>query len=157
VLQTAWLGLVEVAGIAVEGSKAGGRLDLSWPDTARDDPGAAAIVLTAARAIERLALQFPDHVGINRERADGRCSAPPPKMAAMSDVYKPITPEPEPQAAPPSEAGRAILAGVLGGIASAAGYIVYSRLNDDQRSRVNAQARSLVEGRINELRSRFGL
>jgi len=71
VLQTAWLGLVEVAGIAVEGSKAGGRLDLSWPDTARDDPAAAAIVLTAARAIERLALQFPDHVGTNRERADG--------------------------------------------------------------------------------------
>jgi len=74
----------------------------------------------------------------------------------MSDVYKPITPEPESQAAP-SEAGRAILAGLLGGVASAAGYIVYSRLNDDQRSVVKAQARSLVEGRINELRSRFGL
>ncbi len=71
VLQTAWLGLVEVAGVDVEGSKAGGRLDLSWPETVRDDPGVAAIVMTAACAIERLALQFPDHVGTNRECADG--------------------------------------------------------------------------------------
>jgi uncharacterized protein YsxB (DUF464 family) len=61
-LQAAWLGLTEVAGFEVDGAKRAGQLELHWPETARDDPAAAAIVATAARSIERLALQFPEHV-----------------------------------------------------------------------------------------------
>ena len=38
-LQAAWLGLDEVAGIAVAGTREAGRLELSWPEAARADPG----------------------------------------------------------------------------------------------------------------------
>ncbi len=55
------------------------------------------------------------------------------------------------------EAGKTVLAGVVGGIASAVGYIVYSRLPDQQKERLQQQARSLIESRINELRSRFNI
>jgi hypothetical protein len=78
----------------------------------------------------------------------------------MSDeTFKPITgdnytPEPVPSS---SEAGRTLLAGVLGGVLSAAGYLVYTRLPDDQKDRLHAQARALIESRVNELRGRFNL
>ncbi len=85
----------------------------------------------------------------------------------MTDMYKPISDGPDSQGAshqdgslpPPSgkEASRALLAGVLGGIVSAAGYIIYSRLPDEQRDRLHQQVRTLVETRVNELRSRFNL
>jgi len=56
-----------------------------------------------------------------------------------------------------SEAGKTVLAGVLGGILSAAGYLVYTRLPDEQKDRLHAQARSLIESRVNELRGRFNI
>jgi hypothetical protein len=81
----------------------------------------------------------------------------------MTDSEKPIAAErqlngsthqtPDPQAS--NDAGRALLVGVLGGLASAAGYLVYRRLPDEQRERLNAQVRSLVESRLNEIRSNF--
>lgn len=55
------------------------------------------------------------------------------------------------------EGGKAVLAGVLGGFASAIGYIVYSRLPAEQKDRLRGQARTLVESRVNELRTRFNL
>jgi hypothetical protein len=86
----------------------------------------------------------------------------------MSDIFKPIegastnptfsssdsgyVPE-----ASSNEAGRTLLAAVVGGVVSAAGYLVYSRLPDDQRDRLHAQVRSLVESRVNELRGRFNI
>ncbi len=60
-------------------------------------------------------------------------------------------------AAGSNEAGRAALAGLLGGVASAVGYIVYTRLPDDQKEKLQVQARALVESRVNELRSRFNV
>ncbi len=96
----------------------------------------------------------------------------------MSDIYRPTSDDPNAKAnagygatssgttysaADPyesessNEAGKTLLVGLLGGVASAVGYIVYTRLPDEQRDRLNAQARSLVESRINELRSRFNI
>lgn len=71
VLQAAWLGLAEVRRIDVTGSRSGGRLELAWPHDARDDLGAQAIVATAVLSIERMAMQFPDHVRVIIEAADG--------------------------------------------------------------------------------------
>ncbi len=53
--------------------------------------------------------------------------------------------------------GRTVLVGVLGGIISAAGYLVYQRLPDEQRDRLHKQVRGVLESRINELRSNFNL
>lgn len=58
---------------------------------------------------------------------------------------------------PSSDAGRTVLVGVLGGIISAAGYLVYQRLPDEQRDRLNRQVRGLLESRINELRQNFNI
>ena len=84
----------------------------------------------------------------------------------MTDIFKPIADDrnaapsgsSDPYASTPSnDAGRTLLAGVVGGIVSAAGYLVYSRLPDDQKERLHVQVRSLVETRVNELRGRFNI
>jgi uncharacterized protein YsxB (DUF464 family) len=67
-LQAAWLGLSEVSGLVVDGSKKSGELSLAWPAEARDDAGVRAIVETVARSIERLAKQYPDHISILNQR-----------------------------------------------------------------------------------------
>ncbi|MBV8580857.1 MAG: hypothetical protein JO225_14375 [Candidatus Eremiobacteraeota bacterium] len=56
-----------------------------------------------------------------------------------------------------NDAGRTILVGVLGGILSAAGYLVYQRLPDEQKERLHRQVRGILESRINELRSNFNI
>jgi hypothetical protein len=48
-----------------------GNLELAWPEAARDDAAARAIVETAARSVERIAGQFPKNVRVIRERSDG--------------------------------------------------------------------------------------
>lgn len=55
------------------------------------------------------------------------------------------------------EAGKALLVGVLGGLLSAAGYLVYTRLPDDQKEKLHAQARTLLQQRISELRQNFNI
>ena len=55
------------------------------------------------------------------------------------------------------DAGRTVLVGVLGGVLSAAGYLVYQRLPDEQREKLHRQVRGLLESRISELRSNFNL
>jgi uncharacterized protein YsxB (DUF464 family) len=72
ILQSAWLGLSEVAHVDVAGSTRGnGRLELRWPESAREDAAARAIVETAVRSVERIAHQYPDHVRVIRSRDDG--------------------------------------------------------------------------------------
>jgi hypothetical protein len=56
-----------------------------------------------------------------------------------------------------TDAGRTVLVGVLGGILSAAGYLVYQRLPEDQKDRLHRQVRGLLESRINEIRQNFNL
>lgn len=55
------------------------------------------------------------------------------------------------------EAGKVILAGVLGGLLSAAGYMIYRRLPDEQKQRLAAQVRTIVQQRITELRQNFNI
>jgi len=55
------------------------------------------------------------------------------------------------------EAGKIVLVGVLGGLLSAAAYLIYRRLPDEQRERLNAQVRSAVQQRITELRQNFNI
>jgi hypothetical protein len=82
----------------------------------------------------------------------------------MSDIFKPVSDDRNAPGssydAPAGEAndtGRTLLAGVLGGILSAAGYLVYSRLPEDQKDKLHQQVRGVVESRVNELRSRFNI
>ncbi len=62
ILQTAWLGLSEVAGVTVEGSRRSSRLELHWPEEMRSRAVVRAIVETAAHALEALAVQYPDNI-----------------------------------------------------------------------------------------------
>jgi hypothetical protein len=64
---------------------------------------------------------------------------------------------PRPDQSDAGEAGKVILVGVLGGLLSAAGYIIYRRLPDEQRQRLNAQVRSIVAQRITEIRQNFNI
>jgi hypothetical protein len=57
----------------------------------------------------------------------------------------------------PGEAGKVVLVGVLGGLLSAAGYLIYRRLPEEQRQRLNAQVRSMIAQRITELRQNFNI
>ncbi len=56
-----------------------------------------------------------------------------------------------------NEVGKAMLIGLLGGLVSAAGYMVYRRLPDEQKERLHAQVRTLVAQRITELRQNFNI
>ena len=71
ILQTAWVGLSEVAGVKASGTRRRGRIALSWPADTRSRPRVRAIVETAARSIEYLAVQYPDHIKVVAETADG--------------------------------------------------------------------------------------
>jgi hypothetical protein len=86
----------------------------------------------------------------------------------MTDTTKPLpnaaddgtSSQPAPEFKPPSEpneAGRTLLVGVLGGIASAVGYAVYARLSEEQKDRLHRQVKGVVESRINEIRSSLNI
>lgn len=55
------------------------------------------------------------------------------------------------------EVGKALLIGLLGGLLSAAGYIIYRRLPEDQKERLHQQVRTQVQQRISEIRSNFNI
>jgi hypothetical protein len=55
------------------------------------------------------------------------------------------------------EPGRVVLAGVLGGLLSAAAYMIYRRLPEDQKERLHSQVRSMVQQRITEIRQNFNI
>lgn len=56
-----------------------------------------------------------------------------------------------------NEMGKALLVGVLGGLLSAAGYLVYQRLPEDQKERIQGQAKQMLQQRITELRQNFNI
>jgi uncharacterized protein YsxB (DUF464 family) len=67
-LQAAWLGLDEHAGVSVDGSRRGtGKLELRWPKDVRERDDVRAIVTTVALSLERIAQDYPDHVRVQRE------------------------------------------------------------------------------------------
>ncbi len=53
------------------------------------------------------------------------------------------------------EVGKALIVGLLGGLISAAGYMVYRRLPDEQKEKLHSQVRSAVAQRVSELRQNF--
>ena len=53
---------------------------------------------------------------------------------------------------PNADAGKAVLVGLLGGLVSAAGYLVYQRLPEEQKRRIQVQVRGLIESRLSEIR-----
>jgi len=55
------------------------------------------------------------------------------------------------------EAGKIVLVGVLGGLLSAAGFMIYRRLPDEQKQRLHSQVRQLVQQRITEIRQNFNI
>jgi hypothetical protein len=55
------------------------------------------------------------------------------------------------------EIGKALVVGLLGGLLSAAGYMVYRRLPEEQKERLHAQVRSTVAQRISEIRQNFNV
>lgn len=63
----------------------------------------------------------------------------------------------EPQGDSENEVGKALLVGLLGGLVSAAGYMVYRRLPDEQRERLHSQVRVIIAQRITELRQNFNI
>jgi hypothetical protein len=75
----------------------------------------------------------------------------------MTDINNSL-PQSKPNGAPQQgDAGRTVLVGVLGGIISAAGYLVYQRLPDEQRDRLHRQVRGLLESRLNEIRQNLNI
>ena len=56
-----------------------------------------------------------------------------------------------------ADVGRTLLIGLLGGIVSAAGYLVYQRLPEDQKERLHGQVRGMLQQRISELRQNFNI
>ena len=81
----------------------------------------------------------------------------------MTETYR--TPPAEPQWPPDdrprsdesNEAGKALLVGVLGGLVAAAGYLVFQRLPEDQKGRLQSQAKQLLQERIGEIRRNFNV
>lgn len=55
------------------------------------------------------------------------------------------------------EVGKALLVGLLGGLISAAGYMVYRRLPEEQKEKLHTQVRTVVQQRITELRQNFNI
>lgn len=75
----------------------------------------------------------------------------------MTDSSKPPSSDPGHNAPDAGDAGRTVMVGVLGGILSAAGYLVYQRLPEEQKDRLHRQVRGLLESRINEIRQNFNI
>ena len=66
-LQAAWAGLTDVAGVPVEGRRSSGDLEMRWPEDVRERADVVAIVRTAEIAIEQIAAQEPGAVRYVRE------------------------------------------------------------------------------------------
>ena len=66
-LQAAWVGLTDVAGVTVTGHRRSGDLLMRWPADARDREDVRAIVATAELAIEQIAKQYRGAIRCVRE------------------------------------------------------------------------------------------
>lgn len=70
----------------------------------------------------------------------------------ISDTMKQYDGKSDEQDPASADAGRAVLVGILGGLVSAAGYLVYQRLPEDQKRRIQVQVRGIIESRLNQIR-----
>ena len=53
------------------------------------------------------------------------------------------------------EIGKTLLVGLLGGLVSAVGYMVYRRLPEEQKDKLHSQVRNAVQQRVDEFRRNF--
>jgi len=67
VLQAAWAGLTDVAGVPVTGHRRSGDLLMRWPEDVRDRADVHAIVATAELAVEQIAKQYRGAIRYVRE------------------------------------------------------------------------------------------
>ena len=67
ILQSAWAGLTEVAGVPVSGRRESGDLEMRWPEGTREREDVVAIVRTAEVSIEQIARQEPEAIRCRRE------------------------------------------------------------------------------------------
>ncbi len=81
----------------------------------------------------------------------------PWSSSSPSNGYQNAFPKPSHEDPDVGEAGKIVLAGVLGGLLSAAGYLIYRRLPEEQKQRLNSQARAMIAARITELRQNFNI
>jgi hypothetical protein len=63
----------------------------------------------------------------------------------------------KPESDDTGDVGKALLVGILGGLVSAAGYMIYRRLPEEQKEALHNQVKSQVAQRINEIRSNFNI
>jgi len=66
-LQAAWAGLTDVAGVNVTGHRRSGDLLMRWPADVRDRADVHAIVATAELAVEQIAKQYRGAIRYVRE------------------------------------------------------------------------------------------
>ena len=66
-LQAAWAGLAEVAGVRVDGRRKSGDFAMRWPADARERADVNAIVATAELAVEQIAKQYRGAIRYVRE------------------------------------------------------------------------------------------
>ncbi len=66
ILQAARLGLEQYAKVPLDAAQASGEFSIRWPESDRDGEALKAIVGTAELAVEQIARQYPDHVGLRR-------------------------------------------------------------------------------------------
>jgi hypothetical protein len=89
-----------------------------------------------------------------------RTSPPEPPWSSSSKAsngYQGAFGEKSPPDDETGEVGKVLLVGVLGGLLSAAGFMIYRRLPEDQKQRLNRQIRAMVAERISELRQNFNI
>ena len=55
------------------------------------------------------------------------------------------------------EVGKALVVGLLGGLISAAGYMIYRRLPEEQKEKLHSQVRDVVQQRVQEFRRNLNI
>jgi len=71
ILQSTWLGITEVAGIVVEGTRESGYLKMAWATSDRPSEALRILVTTADLSLKQLAKQYPKN--LRYEHRDEDC------------------------------------------------------------------------------------
>lgn len=56
-----------------------------------------------------------------------------------------------------NDMGRTLLVGVVGGLLSAAGFLVYQKLPDDQKEKLHGQVKGMLAQRLSEIKQNFNI
>ena len=56
-----------------------------------------------------------------------------------------------------NDMGRTLLVGVVGGLLSAAGFLVYQKLPDEQKEKLHGQVKGMLAQRLSEIKQNFNI